>query len=104
MIFMNDDIGDGIIDQAAEEVEAADREILSYDDNDIDRIAGITDDNMADFYPEYEEDGEEDPEYYYYLRHAEEGCCGGESDMADLEDDDEDEEFEDDEEEDEDDD
>ena len=103
MIFMNDDIGDGIIDQAAEEVEAAEREILSYDDNDIDRIAGITDDNMADFDPEYEEDGEEDPEYYY-PRHAEEGCCGGESDMADLEDDDEDEEFEDDEEEDEDDD
>ena len=98
MIFMNDDIGDGIIDQAAEEVEAAEREILSYDDSDIDRIAGITDDNMADFDPEYEEDGEEDPEYYYYPRH------GGESDMADLKDNDDDKECEDDEEEDEDDD
>ena len=102
MIFMNDDIGDGIIDQAAEEVEAAEREILSYDDSDIDRIAGITDDNMADFDPEYEE-GEEDPEYYYYPKREELGCCGGESDMADLEDDD-DEDEEDDEEEDEDDD
>lgn len=102
MIFMNDEVGDGIIDQAAEEVEAAESEILSYDDSDIDRIAGITDDNMADFDPEYEED-EEDPEYYYYPRREELGCCGGESDMADLEDDD-DEDEEDDEEEDEDDD
>jgi hypothetical protein len=52
---------DEIIDQAADEVEDAENDMMIAN-NDVDRIAGIDDGE----YEEYESEEEEEPDYYVY--------------------------------------
>lgn len=59
MNYLYDDTVDSFVDTEAEEIEAAEDDVLMSDSNDIDRIADITDEDVesADYEEEvYDED------------------------------------------------